>query len=85
MNRLLLIFILSVLLYSCADTSQEKNAKNDVTKILEAAELAILNHQGIETDSMMQLRMEYYHKAKTFNESVHMLSLIHISEPTRGS
>ncbi|EDP95762.1 helix-turn-helix domain-containing protein [Kordia algicida OT-1] len=72
MNRLLLIFILSFLLYSCANTSQEKDAKNDVAKILEAAELAILNHQGIETDSMMQLRMEYYHKAKTFNDSVHI-------------
>jgi AraC-like DNA-binding protein len=40
--------------------------------MLEEAEQALLSYKGIETDSMMKLRMEYYHKAKTFNDSVHM-------------
>jgi AraC-like DNA-binding protein len=40
--------------------------------MLKEAEQALLSYQGVETDSIMQLRMEYYHKAKTFNDSVHM-------------
>ncbi|MCH2193186.1 helix-turn-helix domain-containing protein [Kordia sp.] len=39
--------------------------------ILEEAEEMLLNYQGIETDTMMELRMEYFHKATTFNDSIH--------------
>ncbi|WP_162820003.1 helix-turn-helix domain-containing protein [Kordia sp. SMS9] len=59
------------LCHACADTTSESSTNTDVHKILEEAENAVLNYQGIETDSMMQLRMEYYHKATTFNDSVH--------------
>jgi AraC-like DNA-binding protein len=71
MNRFLLICLFSFLIYSCTDTISQENTNTDITKILEQAEQAVLSYQGIETDSMMQLRMEYFHKAKTFNDSVH--------------
>ncbi|WP_420573634.1 helix-turn-helix domain-containing protein [Kordia sp.] len=72
MNRFLLIYILSFFVFfSCSKSSSKKNT-SDVVKILEKAEQLVLDHQGIETDSIMQLRMEYYHKAKTFNDSVHI-------------
>ncbi|MEM6719575.1 MAG: helix-turn-helix domain-containing protein [Bacteroidota bacterium] len=70
MNRFLPYYLLLCLLYACGDATSNSEV-NNMTKILEEAEEAVLNYQGIETDSMMQLRMEYFHKATTFNDSVH--------------
>lgn len=72
MNRFICISLLCICLFSCSKKEEESLTNKDITQILVQAEQAILQHQGIETDSMMQLRMEYYHKAKTFNDSVHM-------------
>jgi len=71
MNRFLLIYLFSFLVYSCTDTISQEHANTDITKMLEQAEQAVLTYQGIETDSMMQLRMEYFHKADMFNDSIH--------------
>ncbi|PTX63037.1 helix-turn-helix protein [Kordia periserrulae] len=70
MNRFFLYYLLFFLVIACADTSSQQSA-NSTKQLLEEAEEAVLNYQGIETDSIMQLRMEYYHKASTFNDSVH--------------
>lgn len=72
MNRFFIYYLLVFLLYACADTTSNASTNVDVQKILEEAENTVINYQGIETDSMMQLRMEYYHKATTFNDSVHI-------------
>lgn len=72
MNRFLLIGLLSFVWFSCETNNSQKHTQKNVAQILENAEEAILSHQGIETDSMMELRMDYYHKAKTLNDSVHM-------------
>ncbi|WP_046755559.1 helix-turn-helix domain-containing protein [Kordia jejudonensis] len=72
MKRYVYIALLCVNLFSCSKNDEQRLTNKDITQILTQAEHAILNHQGIETDSMMKLRMEYYHKAKTFNDSVHM-------------
>ncbi len=71
MNRFLRICLFSFLVFSCVDKNTQELTNGDITRILEQAEQAVLAYQGIETDSMMQLRMEYYHKATTFNDSVH--------------
>ncbi|WP_298516483.1 helix-turn-helix domain-containing protein [uncultured Kordia sp.] len=71
MNRFFHCCLLFILIYACADTSSSSSTNNNVKIILEEAEEALLNYQGIETDTMMQLRMEYFHKATTFNDSVH--------------
>ncbi|QHI35282.1 hypothetical protein IMCC3317_06280 [Kordia antarctica] len=72
MNRFLLICLLSFLAFSCADTISQEEANKDITIILDEAEQAVLTYQGIEIDSMIELRMEYFHKAKTMNDSVHI-------------
>ena len=72
MNRLLLICLLVLCVCSCTDSIPKEHANQDITKILENAEKEVLTYAGIETDSMLELRMEYFHKAKTFNDSVHM-------------
>ncbi|MEM6687339.1 MAG: AraC family transcriptional regulator, partial [Bacteroidota bacterium] len=72
MNRLIAYYFILLLGCACSNTTDDATTNADVTKILEDAEEAILTYQGIETDSMMQLRMEYFHKATTFNDSVHM-------------
>ncbi|MGH1383158.1 helix-turn-helix domain-containing protein [Kordia sp.] len=59
------------LIYACADSTSQSGTNADIEKILNEAEQTVLKYQGIETDTMMQLRMEYYHKATTFNDSVH--------------
>jgi len=71
MYRISLLFLLSFWVYSCTETTSQEPTKPDISTILEQAEQAVLAYQGIETDSIMQLRMEYYHKANTFNDSVH--------------
>ncbi|WP_046745328.1 helix-turn-helix domain-containing protein [Kordia zhangzhouensis] len=71
MNRFLLIFLLSFLWYSCQQDTQSSQSNTEVKKILEQAEQAILNHQSMDTDTLMELRMDYYHKAKIFNDSIH--------------
>ncbi|MBC8756357.1 helix-turn-helix domain-containing protein [Kordia sp. YSTF-M3] len=72
MNRFLLICLFSFLVYSCTNTTSQEYTITDITKILDKAEEDLLAYQGIETDSMMKLHMEYFHKAKTFNDSVHL-------------
>jgi AraC-like DNA-binding protein len=72
MNRILLICLFSFLVYSCTDLPSQEYTIIDITKILDKAEEDLLAYQGIETDSMMKLHMEYFHKAKTFNDSVHL-------------
>ena len=72
MNRLLLICLLVLCVCSCTDSIPKEHANQDITKILENAEKEVLTYAGIETDSMLEHRMEYFHKAKTFNDSVHM-------------
>ncbi|WP_430408646.1 helix-turn-helix domain-containing protein [Kordia sp.] len=72
MNRYICLSLLCVCLLSCSKNQEQSFTNKDITQILTQAEQAILQHQGIETDSMMKLRMEYYHKARTFKDSVHM-------------
>jgi AraC-like DNA-binding protein len=70
MNRFFLYYLLFFLIIACGDPSLQEGT-NSAKQLLEEAEEAVLNYQGIETDSIMQLRMEYYHKASTFNDSIH--------------
>lgn len=72
MIRYLCIGLLCIFMFSCSKKEEQGLTGKDITNILTQAEQAILHYQGIETDSMMKLRMEYFHKARTFNDSVHM-------------
>ena len=71
MNRFLLITIFSCWLCSCVQTTSSSQDRSEVAKILDKAEQAILNHQSMDADSLMELRMDYYHKATIFNDSIH--------------
>lgn len=71
MNRFFQYCLVFFLIYACADSTSQSGTNADIEKILNEAEQTVLKYQGIETDTMMQLRMEYYHKATTFNDSVH--------------
>lgn len=71
MNRFFQYCFVFFLMYACADSTSQSGTNANIEKILDEAEQAVLSYQGIETDTMMQLRMEYYHKATTFNDSVH--------------
>jgi len=71
MNRFFYYCLVCILIYACTDSPQSSSTNDNVKKILEEAEEMLLNYQGIETDTMMELRMEYFHKATTFNDSIH--------------